>query len=66
MTPNTGADLGQKMAVIDSLIMRQLLMRERRGKPQFINYSRVWKDNLWSITEVSLMSKSEGQTQEYG
>ena len=46
--------------------------RDQRGgrgggglKPQFINYSWVWKDNLWSIIEVTLMSRSEGQIQEY-
>lgn len=34
-------------------------------KSQFINYSWIWKDNLWSITEVSFMWRSEGQIQNY-
>lgn len=40
--------------------------RREGEKPQFIKYSWVWKDNLWSITEVTLTWRSEGQTQEYG
>lgn len=34
-------------------------------KSQFINYSWIWKDNLWSITEVSFMWRSEGEIQNY-
>lgn len=39
--------------------------KEKAGG-KFINYSWLWKDNLWSITEVTLMSRREGQTQKYG